>query len=58
MADPPPPTPIQPLAPGNFDRAWNDPPLFSYNQNTAQVVKKFKKNLFDTTLLSQELGAA
>jgi len=36
MADPPPPTPIQPLAPGNFDRAWNDPPLFSYNQNTAQ----------------------
>ena len=36
MADPPPP-PLQPLAPGNFDRAWNDPPLFSYNPGTAQV---------------------
>lgn len=35
MADPPPP-PLQPLAPGNFDRAWNDPPLFSYNPGTAQ----------------------
>jgi len=35
MADPPPP-PIQPLAPGNFDRAWNDPPLFSYNPGTVQ----------------------
>ena len=21
----------QPLAPGNFDKAWNDPPLFSYS---------------------------
>jgi len=36
MADPPPP-PIQPLAPGNFDRAWNDPPLFSYNPGSAQL---------------------
>jgi len=36
MADPPPPPPLQPLAPGNFDRAWNDPPLFSYNPGTAQ----------------------
>jgi len=35
MADPPPP-PIQPLAPGNFERAWNDPPLFSYNPGTVQ----------------------
>jgi len=35
MADQPPP-PIQPLAPGNFDRAWNDPPLFSYNPGTVQ----------------------
>ena len=26
-----PPPPAQPLAPGNFDRAWNDPPLFSYS---------------------------
>lgn len=26
MADRPPP-----LAPGNYDRAWNDPPLFSYS---------------------------
>ena len=24
----------QPLAPGNFDRAWNDPPLFSYSTST------------------------
>jgi len=30
MASDPPP-PMQPLAPGNFDRAWNDPPLFSYS---------------------------
>jgi len=29
----PPPMPAQPLAPGNFDKAWNDPPLFSYNQS-------------------------
>lgn len=28
----PPSIPAQPLAPGNFDKAWNDPPLFSYNQ--------------------------
>ena len=41
MADPPPP-PLQPLAPGNFDRAWNDPPLFSYNPGTAQV---FNENI-------------
>ena len=28
---PPPPGPAQPLAPGNHDKAWNDPPLFSYS---------------------------
>jgi len=28
---PPPSGPAQPLAPGNFDKAWNDPPLFSYS---------------------------
>eukprot|EP00092_Neocalanus_flemingeri_P005330 GFUD01005742.1.p1 GENE.GFUD01005742.1~~GFUD01005742.1.p1 ORF type:complete len:225 (+),score=84.45 GFUD01005742.1:300-974(+) len=32
MSNPgPPPTIAQPLAPGNFDKAWNDPPLFSYS---------------------------
>lgn len=25
--------PLEPLAPGNFDRAWNDPPLFSYSSS-------------------------
>jgi len=27
--------PSVPLAPGNYDRAWNDPPLFSYSQSSA-----------------------
>ena len=32
MSNPgPPPTLAQPLAPGNYDKAWNDPPLFSYS---------------------------
>ena len=59
MADPPPP-PIQPLAPGNYDRAWNDPPLFSYNPGTAQVVKpqnQFWTKKF-TSPLSQGVGVA
>lgn len=30
------PPPAQPLAPGNFDRAWNDPPLFSYSAASGQ----------------------
>ena len=41
MSGPPPPgaPPAQPLAPGNYDRAWNDPPLFSYSTSaTAQPV--------------------
>ena len=29
------PPPAQPLAPGNFDKAWNDPPLFSYSAASA-----------------------
>ena len=42
-SNPPPPAsgppPAQPLAPGNFDRAWNDPPLFSYStSSTAQPI--------------------
>jgi len=28
--------PAQPLAPGNFDKAWNDPPLFSYSAGSGQ----------------------
>jgi len=28
---PPPAAPAQPLGPGNYDKAWNDPPLFSYS---------------------------
>ena len=28
--------PAQPLAPGNFDKAWNDPPLFSYSAASGQ----------------------
>jgi len=27
--------PAQPLAPGNYDRAWNDPPLFSYSASSS-----------------------
>jgi len=27
--------PAQPLAPGNYDKAWNDPPLFSYSASAA-----------------------
>jgi len=27
--------PSVPLAPGNYDRAWNDPPLFSYSQSSS-----------------------
>jgi len=27
--------PAQPLAPGNYDKAWNDPPLFSYSASSA-----------------------
>lgn len=27
--------PSVPLAPGNYDRAWNDPPLFSYSQSAS-----------------------
>lgn len=30
------PPPAQPLAPGNFDKAWNDPPLFSYSAASGQ----------------------
>ena len=29
--------PAAPIAPGNFDRAWNDPPLFRYLTSTDQV---------------------
>jgi len=33
--DPPPATaPMEILAPGNYDRAWNDPPLFSYSSSS------------------------
>jgi len=28
--------PAAPIAPGNFDRAWNDPPLFSYSESSTQ----------------------
>ena len=31
------PPPAQPLAPGNFDKAWNDPPLFSYSAASGQT---------------------
>ena len=45
MSDKAPP-PAQPLAPGNFDRAWNDPPLFSYSTSaTAQPVTANRLNI-------------
>jgi len=28
--------PVAPIAPGYYDRAWNDPPLFSYTESSAQ----------------------
>jgi hypothetical protein len=28
--------PVEPIAQGNYDRAWNDPPLFSYDESTNQ----------------------
>jgi len=28
-----PPQPAEPLAPGNYDKSWNDPPLFSYSHS-------------------------
>ena len=31
------PPPTQPLAPGNYDKAWNDPPLFSYSAASGQT---------------------
>jgi len=48
-SNPPPPAsgppPAQPLAPGNFDRAWNDPPLFSYStSSTAQPITANRLN--------------
>ena len=40
---PPPPGPglTRPLGPGDFDRSWNDPPLFSYSDsaNSQQVLQ-------------------
>ena len=45
MSDNQPPPPAQPLAPGNFDRAWNDPPLFSYStSSTAQPITANRLN--------------
>jgi len=39
------PPPAQPLAPGNFDRAWNDPPMFSYSTSaTAQPITANRLN--------------
>lgn len=45
-AQPPvgPPPPAQPLAPGNFDRAWNDPPLFSYSASSGQPLAQNRLN--------------
>jgi len=34
MTEPGKAVPSIPIAPGNFDRAWNDPPQFSYNDST------------------------
>jgi len=31
-----PPKPAAPIAPGNYDRSWNDPPLFSYTESSTQ----------------------
>jgi len=47
--------PAAPIAPGNFDRAWNDPPLFSYNESSNQQAQttglKLNKRVgFPTTL--------
>eukprot|EP00088_Acartia_fossae_P069273 TRINITY_DN8996_c0_g1_i1.p1 TRINITY_DN8996_c0_g1~~TRINITY_DN8996_c0_g1_i1.p1 ORF type:complete len:293 (-),score=57.84 TRINITY_DN8996_c0_g1_i1:374-1252(-) len=33
---PPPSGPAAIIAPGNYDKAWNDPPLFSYTESTVQ----------------------
>jgi len=39
MTEPGKATPAVPIAPGNFDRAWNDPPQFSYNDSTSNQIK-------------------
>ena len=45
-APPPGPAPAQPLAPGNYDRACNDPPPFSYSTSaTAQPVTANRSQL-------------
>jgi len=46
MSNPgPPPTPAQPLAPGNYDRAWNDPPLFSYSTSSGPQAGSTRQQL-------------
>ena len=50
MSDKAPP-PAQPLAPGNYDRAWNDPPLFSYSTSAAaQPVTANRSHLISVAL--------
>jgi len=35
----------EPLAPGNYDRAWNDPPLFSYSDSSSVQLSRPKTSL-------------
>lgn len=36
---------VEPLAPGNYDRAWNDPPLFSYSDSSSVQLSRPKTSL-------------
>jgi len=38
-------TTAEPLAPGNYDRAWNDPPLFSYSDSSSVQLSRSKTAL-------------
>lgn len=54
-----PPKPAEPLAPGNYDRSWNDPPLFSYTESCQQQSQhsgpKLSKRVgFPSAQLSQQ----
>ena len=44
--------PSIPIAPGNFDRAWNDPPQFSYNDSTGHQKpgSRLNRNKYKSTL--------
>ena len=52
MSEPPPaagPPPTLPLAPGNHDKAWNDPPLFSISSAGAGAGRLTRRVAFPTS---------